>query len=173
MSTAHTSLGPLTRVDDRWLVGDHQRAGGMWLEFRAEGLCVHQTDSTELVTPWARIMDLNRFTLGAKYPRGSYGALAVLGGWPGPWNGRGRGHLHLTLRHPYEDWLASFDRHPRPYSFVEVTLFDALLRRTAEDGGIHRLGDREWLGRAVQLLAEQRPMSAGRIRDAVTEALRA
>ncbi|GAA1139620.1 hypothetical protein F4556_006910 [Kitasatospora gansuensis] len=173
MSTTHTSLGPLVQVDGRWLVGDHQRPGGVWLEFRTDGLCLHTADAEEQVTPWARIMDLNRFTLGGRYPRGSYGMLALLGGWRGPWQGRGRGYLHMTLRHPYEDWLAPFDRHPRPYGFTELALFEALLLRTGSSGEVHRLGDGEWLGRAVRLLAGQRPRTARGIRDAVTAALQA
>ncbi|MEU0968600.1 hypothetical protein ABZ357_25420 [Streptomyces sp. NPDC005917] len=167
------SLGPLERVDSRWAVGDYRRAGGTWLEFRTDGLYQHAPHSEGQLIPWPRIVTVTRFTLGAKYPKGSYGVLALLGGLPGPWKGRGRGYLHMTLRHPYEDWVAPFDRHPHWYNLTELVLFEALLTQTADAGEAHRFGDADWLGRAVDQLARQRARTARGIRQAVTEARQA
>ncbi|MCX5114817.1 hypothetical protein OOK13_41495 [Streptomyces sp. NBC_00378] len=170
MSDIRRSLGPLEQVDDRWVLGDHLRLGSTWLELRTEGLYQHGGESEGQLIPWPRVM-LVGFTLGTKYPpKGSYGVLALLGGLPGPWKGHGRGYLHMTLRHPYENWLASFDRHPRAYNSTELVLFQELLSQTASEGEADRLADSDWLGRAVELLVTQRPRTASAIREAVTRA---
>ncbi|MFF8649326.1 hypothetical protein ACF06D_13960 [Streptomyces griseoluteus] len=169
MSDRGESLGPLERVDGRWTVGDFRRPGGAWLRFGADGLHSYAQDSEGQMIPWSRIMLVPRFTLGAKYPKGSYGVRALLGGLPGPWRGRGRGYLHMTLRHPYEDWVAPFDRHPHWYHPTELVLFGELLTQTANAGEANRFGDADWLGRAVELLARQRPRTAHEIHEAVAE----
>ncbi|WP_234366288.1 hypothetical protein [Streptomyces albireticuli] len=169
MTDLSASLGPLERVDSRWVVGDC-RPGGTWVEFRADGLYQHARNSEGELIPWSRVMLATRVTLGAKYPRDSYGGWALLDGLPGPWRGRGRGYLHLTLRHPYEDRLAAFDRHPRRYRSIEFLLLEELLTQAADAGEAHRLGDPDWLGRAVERLARQRPKTIRGIRQAVTEA---
>ncbi|MGW1132851.1 hypothetical protein [Streptomyces griseoluteus] len=169
MSDRGESLGPLERVDGRWTVGDFRRPGGAWLRFGAEGLHSYAHNAEGRMIPWSRIMLLTRFTLGAKYPKGSYGVRALLGGLPGPWRGRGRGYLHMTLRHPYEDWVAPFDRHRHWYNLTELVVFGELLTRTAEAGEAHRFGDADWLGRAVELLATRRPRTARQIHEAVAE----
>ncbi|MFE5097277.1 hypothetical protein ACFRCI_45085 [Streptomyces sp. NPDC056638] len=76
----------------------------------------------------------------------------------------------MTLRHPYENWLASFDRHPRSYNSTELVLFQELLSQTASEGEADRIADSDWLGRAVELLVTQRPRTASAIREAVTRA---
>ncbi|MFE5736241.1 hypothetical protein [Streptomyces celluloflavus] len=161
MSNASVSLGPLGRADGRWTVGDHRKPGGTWLECGADGLYQHAWDSEGQLIPWARIM-LAGFTLGAKYPKGIYGVRALFGG--------GRGYLHLTLRHPYEDRIVPFDCHPHRYRVTEVVWCEALLTQTIAAGEAHRFGDADWLGRAVEGLVRQRPRTARQIRQAVAEA---
>ncbi|MFH8789307.1 hypothetical protein [Streptomyces roseoverticillatus] len=170
MSDTGVSLGPLERIDGRWVVGESRKPGGTWLEFRTEGLYQHARDSEGQLIPWSRIMILGRCTVGARYPRGSHSVKALLDVLPGPWRGHGRGYLHMTLRHPYEDWLAPFSLHPRWYSPTEFELFQELLGQTDGAGEIHRLGDADWLGRVVEQLAPQRPWTAWKIHDAVNEA---
>ncbi|MFH8405900.1 hypothetical protein ACH4FX_14145 [Streptomyces sp. NPDC018019] len=114
------------------------------------------------------------FTLGGKYPhRSNVSILGMLGGLPGPWKGIGRGYLHMTLRHPYEDWQAVFDRHPRRYTLTELTLFQALLGHVGAAKEFHRFGDAEWLGRAVDRLTRQRPRTTRALRQVMTELLEA
>ncbi|MEV5378411.1 hypothetical protein AB0L26_20930 [Streptomyces nondiastaticus] len=170
MDDAGASLGPLERIDGRWLMGDSRRPGGTWLEFRAEGLYQHARGSEGRLIPWSRIMILGRCTLGAKYPKGSYGAKALLDVLPGPWRGHGHGYLHMTLRHPYEDWQAPFDLHPRRYRPTELVLLEELLAQTNDAGEAHRLGDADRLSLTIERLGEQRPWAARKIRDAVKEA---
>ncbi|MEU6198632.1 hypothetical protein [Streptomyces sp. NPDC047061] len=40
----------------------------------------------------------------------------------------------MALRHPYENWSASFDRHPRRYDSTELVLFEELLRQAVGEG---------------------------------------
>ncbi|KAA6224298.1 hypothetical protein CP973_09550 [Streptomyces albofaciens JCM 4342] len=140
-------------------MGDCFRPGGLWLEFRADGMYQHaRTPADELLIPWSRIMLGIGFTLGGKYPHyGSVSPLGWIGGLPGPWQGVGRGYLHMTLRHPYEDWQAAFDRHPRRYTMTELALLQSLLGHVGAAKEFHRFGDGEWLGRAVGLLTRERP----------------
>ncbi|MFJ6560720.1 hypothetical protein ACIQMV_12685 [Streptomyces sp. NPDC091412] len=166
-----TSLGPLELTDGRWVVGDPSGPKGYWVELRADGLYQHEPDSEGQLIPWPRVMLGMLFTLGAKYPaRGNYSPMGMLGGLPGPWRGRGSGYLHMTLRHPYEDWVARFDRHPRFYGGTELVLFEELLRQTVQAGEAHLFGDPAWLGSVTGQLALQRPWSARAIREAVAEA---
>ncbi|MEV5986917.1 hypothetical protein AB0L85_18140 [Streptomyces sp. NPDC052051] len=76
----------------------------------------------------------------------------------------------MTVRHPYENRLAAFDRHPHPYNSTALVLFEELLRQTADEGEAERFADADWLGRAVGFLATQRPRTAGAIREAVSKA---
>ena len=165
MTDTSTSLGPLGLEDGRWVVGDVRRPGGTWVEFRADGLFQHAGDSEGLLIPWRRIMLGMRITLGSKYP-----AKGFLGGMPGTWKRRGPGYLHMTLRHPYEDWSARFDRHPRAYSGYQMILLTELLRQAVEAGEAERLGDPEWLGTVVGRLAPQRPWTTRATREAVRAA---
>ncbi|MFH8405901.1 hypothetical protein ACH4FX_14150 [Streptomyces sp. NPDC018019] len=49
---ASASLGPLERIDGHWVVGDCFRPGGLWLEFRADGMYQHaRTPADELLIP--------------------------------------------------------------------------------------------------------------------------
>ncbi|WP_445524464.1 hypothetical protein [Streptomyces cyslabdanicus] len=170
-----TSLGPLELTDGRWVMGDpRSRPGSHWVELRADGLYQHEPNSEEQLIPWSRIMPGILFTLGAKYPtRGNYSPMGMLGGLPGPWRGRGSGYLHMTLRHPYENWVARFSRHPRFYGGTELVLFEELLTQTSEAGEMHLFGDPAWLGSVVGRLALQRPWSPRAIREAVAEARQA
>ncbi|WP_234390225.1 hypothetical protein [Streptomyces sp. MMG1533] len=171
MTDTSASLGPLNLFDGRWVVGDVRRPDGYWVEFRADGLYQHARDSEGQVIPWPRIMLGIGFTLGGKYPsRGSYSMWGMLGGLPGPWKGRFGGYLHMTLRHPYEDWVARFDRHPRWYPGAQLVLFEELLRQTGVADELHLLGDRVWLGSVVAQLAPRRPWTQRSLRDAVKRA---
>ncbi|WP_234440528.1 hypothetical protein [Streptomyces rimosus] len=167
------ALGPLERVDGHWVVGDCFRPGGLWLEFRPDGIYQHaRTPADELLIPWSRIMLGIGFSLGGKYPRhGSVSPMGLIGGLPGPWQGVGRGYLHMTLRHPYEDWLASFDRHPRRYTLTDLALFEALLTHTGAAKEFPRFGDGEWLDRAVGLLTRERPRTGRALRAVMAEIL--
>ncbi|MFK0296468.1 hypothetical protein ACIQU6_39190 [Streptomyces sp. NPDC090442] len=147
------------------MAGNYPQPGRAWLEFRTDGLYQRTRKAEEQVIPWARFMSFNRLTVGAKYPsKGHYGVRALFGG--------ARGYLHLTLRHPYEDWVVSFDGHPHRYTLTDLVLFQALLASTINEGEAHKLGDGDWLGRAVAHLTRERPRKARRIREAVQEARR-
>lgn len=181
MKGTGVSLGPLERDGGRWRVGNDRGRYGYWVEFREDGLYQYAPrrggsgnragGEAPDVVPWSRIMSFGQFTLGAKYPRGNFGLRGWLGGLRGPWLGSGPGYLHMTLRHPYEDWLARFDRHPRPYSGCQLFLFQELLRQTVRLGQAHRLGDPEWLDRVVTRLAPLRPRGYRGFEKAVTAAL--
>lgn len=171
MTDTGASLGPLERDGGRWLVGDDRGRYGYWVEFREDGLYQYAPRAEGQLVPWSRVMLVQRFTLGAKYPRGNFGLRGWLGGLRGPWLGSGPGYLHMTLRHPYEDWLARFDRHPRSYSGYQLFLFQELLRQTVGLGQAHRLGDPEWLDRVVTRLAPLRPRGYRGFERAVTTAL--
>ncbi|MGW9075744.1 hypothetical protein [Streptomyces kronopolitis] len=164
MSDTGMSLGPLERRDGRWTVGDRRKPDGTWLEFGSDGLHQRTGDSDGQLIPWPRIM-LVHFTLGAKNPKGTYGVRALFGG--------GRGYLHMTLRHPYEDWIAPFDCHAHRYHLTELVWFDALLTQTVTGGEAHRFGNADWLDHAVEGLVRQRPRTTRTIRQAVAEALQA
>ncbi|GGX86245.1 hypothetical protein [Streptomyces anandii] len=182
-----TSLGPLELAGGRWVVGDSGRPKGRWVEFRPDGLFQHEPGEKRaegeaegegaaggLLIPWSRIMTGMRLTLGAKYPaRGSYGLGGLLDGLPGPWRGHGSGYLHMTLRHPYENWVARFHRHPRHYRGMEIVLLQALMTQVVQTDRARLLGDPEWLGRVVARLAPQRPWGLRAVERAVTAALAA
>ncbi|MEU2793199.1 hypothetical protein [Streptomyces sp. NPDC007100] len=168
-----TSLGPLEWSGDRWTVGDYSRPYGDWLVFRADGL-YQRTRTEELLIPWSRIMLGPRFTLGEKHPKsGNYGPMAMLGGLPGPWKGIGRGYLHMTLRHPYEDRVVAFNRHPRWYDMTELALFGALLAHTGHAKKVHKFGDADWVGHAIGQLLRQRPRKLREIERVMDEILQA
>ena len=170
------SLGPLERVDGRWALGDARRPGRAWVEFLPDGLHAHGRDGGVEVIPWSRIMLGIGVTLGGRYPsRGEiYCQMGWLGGMPGPFRGRGGGYLHMTLRHPYEDHLVFFDRHPRWYRMADLFALQALLRRLVEDGEVHRLADGDWLARAVPRLSGLGNwLTKAKLHRAVTEAVEA
>ncbi|MEU3858316.1 hypothetical protein AB0F03_13250 [Streptomyces sp. NPDC028722] len=172
MGDTSTTLGPLELCDGRWVVGDTGKAH--WLEFRTDGLYQHEPDSEGELIPWARIMLGMNLTMGGEFPaRGSNGFGGILGGLPGPWRGRGSGYLHMTLRHPYENRIARFDRHPRPYPGSHLVFLQTLTTRAIDAGQAHLLGDPEWLGRVVARLAPQRPRGWRGMREAVTRAMEA
>ncbi|UXY32595.1 hypothetical protein [Streptomyces sp. HUAS TT20] len=164
------ALGPLERVDGSWVVGEIRGPAGRWVEFRPDGLHQHAPDSEAELIPWSRIMLGIRLTVGQKYPDRPMASINVFAGLPGPWRRRSGGCLHMTLRHPYEDWTARFDRHDRWYNLTEVTLLGELLSQTVAAGEAHLLGDADRLSRVVTRLALQRPRTNGAFHRAVTEA---
>ncbi|MFF5548885.1 hypothetical protein [Streptomyces olivaceoviridis] len=172
MTDTSTSLGPLELLHGRWVVGDAGKPH--WVEFRRDGLYQQEPHAEGQLVPWSRIMLGMHLTMGSKYPaKGSNGFGGLLGGLPGPWRGRGSGYLHMTLRHPYENWIARFDRHPRHYPGAHLVFLDLLTRQVIDAGQAHLLGDPEWLGRVVARLAPQRPRGWRGMREAVTRAVEA
>ena len=155
MNHGESSLGPLELVDGRWVLGDGGRPGRACVEFRPDGLHAIARDSGVEVIPWGRIMLGFGITLGGRYPNRSetYSQMGVLGGMPGPFRGRGGGYLHMTLRHPYEDHLLFFDRHPRWYRTKDILTLRAVMSQLVADGEVHRLGDADWTARAVAHLS--------------------
>ncbi|MFB0616222.1 hypothetical protein [Streptomyces sp. AGS-58] len=172
MGDARTTLGPLELCDGRWVVGDPGKRH--WLEFRTDGLYQHEPGSEGQLIPWPRIMLGMNLTMGSEFPaRGSNGFGGILGGLPGPWRGHGSGYLHMTLRHPYENRIVRFDRHPRPYPGSHLVFLQTLTTRVIDTGQTHLLGDPEWLGRVVARLAPQRPRGWRGMREAVARAMEA
>ena len=169
------SLGPLERVDGRWVLGDARRPGRARVEFRPDGLhAVARGAGTEVV-PWSRIMLGFRITLGGRYPnRDVYTQMGILGGLPGPFKGRGGGYLHMTVRHPYEDQQLFFDRHPRWYRTKDILILQSVMTRLVEDGEVHRLGDADWTARVVERLSRfDGWATTGALRRAAAEAVQA
>ncbi|MGW0764119.1 hypothetical protein [Streptomyces sp. NPDC002676] len=175
MTDTIRSLGPLVRLEDRWALGDTRRpGGGAWVEFREDGLCAHARDSGEEFIPWTRIMLGFRLVVGAKYPSKGENVtqFGMLAGLPGPFRGRGGGYLHMTLRHPYEDHMVFFDRHPHWYPLPDVYFLDALLKEMVTRGEIHRLADTAWLDGAVTRVPPlKKMMTKRRTQEALTQVL--
>ncbi|WP_455410066.1 hypothetical protein [Streptomyces hiroshimensis] len=144
------------------------------MEFRAEGLYQHAPASDGELIPWSRIMLGMGVTVGRGYPsKGNFTLLGMLGGLP-VLKGRGGGHLLMTLRHPYEDRMVYFDRHPRWYGPTEVALLEELLRQTVTAGEAHRLADVDWLRRVVTRLSPSSPWTTtGGTQKAVMQARQA
>lgn len=164
MADTVRSLGPLVRVDGRWIIGDPGRpGGGAWVEFREEGMCAHARDSSTELIPWARIMLGMGVVVGGKFPaRGEQVTLlGMLAGLRGPLKGRRGGYLHMTVRHPYEDRQIFFDRHPHWYPVADVVFLEALLSDLVAEGEIHRLADMAWLDRAIAGLPPLKVMTTG------------
>jgi hypothetical protein len=174
MVETRTALGPLERAGDVWVVGDSGRSGGSWLEFRAEGLYRQAPDGDGESIPWSRIMLGISVCIGRGQPRtGQYTLAGMLGNLPGPFRGRGGGHLDMTLRHPYEDRKLTFGRHARAYPLLDTFLLEELLSQVVAADEAHRLGDPAWLTRVVGRLAPPSPrMTRRRLSEAVEEALR-
>ncbi|WKK25749.1 hypothetical protein QZH56_09225 [Streptomyces olivoreticuli] len=174
MSGVGITLGPLELIDGRCVVGDSRRPDGSWVEFRAEGLYRHAPGSEGELVPWSRIMLGMRVIVGRGHPAkgGNFTMPGLLGGLPG-FKGRGGGHLDMTLRHPYEDWSARFDRHTHGYRLFDVTLLEELLRQTVAAGEAHRLADADWLGRVVVRLTAPRSWVRTKLADVVEQARQA
>ncbi len=175
MSGMGTTLGPLELIDGRCLVGDSRRPGGSWVEFRADGLYRHAPGSEGELVPWSRIMLGMGVIIGRGHPAkgGNSTMLGLLGGLPGWFRGRGGGHLDMTLRHPYEDWSARFDRHPHWYRPLDVALLEELLRQTVAAGEAHRLADTNWLGGMVVRLTAPRSWGRTTLAEVVAQAWQA
>lgn len=174
MGDTHTALGPLELIDEHWVVGDSRRPGGSWLEFRVEGLYRQGHDGEGELIPWSRIMLGVRVYIGRGYPtHGQYSLLGMVGNLPGPFRGRGAGHLDMTLRHPYEDRKLTFDRHARAYRLLDTFLLEEVLSQVVAADEAHRLGDRDWLRHVVARLALLSPwLTRRRLSEAVEEAWR-
>ncbi|EYT78116.1 hypothetical protein CF54_39190 [Streptomyces sp. Tu 6176] len=171
MTQTGTLLGPLERTGGLWVVGDSGRPDNDWVEFRPEGMHRHEPGGPGRSVAWSRLMPGVKLTLGGENPaRGQYGVAGLLGGLPGPWR-HGSGYLHLTLRDPYEDWVARFSRHPRHYPATGILLFGELMKRLLDESRAHLLGDPALLDRVVGRLATERLRGRHATQDAVTRAL--
>ncbi|MGC0420941.1 hypothetical protein [Embleya sp. AB8] len=168
MSERGMRYGPLEQVDGRWVMGDTQ-TGDAWLEFRTDGLYQHVRGWEGQLIPWPRIMGAN-IKIGGSLSRARVTPTGLLCGLPGPWRGHGGGRLDLTLRNPYGPYPARFERHPSWYRLVEVDLACMLVSETMEAGEGSRLGDPEWLSRAVGVLATRRRRRPREIRRVLAAA---
>lgn len=165
-------LGPLERGDgDRWVLGDPQRgASGGRVNLLPEGAEHWWRGSRKVLVPWSRFMLFNSFevTAGRLGSTRTVGLLNEVGG-AGPVGALGP-CLRLTLRHPYEDWVAQFSHHQRRYRRFHLLLLTELLKQTVKAGEAERLGDPDWLAWVVKQLAPQRPWTAKALTAAVAEA---
>ncbi|WP_371680701.1 hypothetical protein [Streptomyces sp. NBC_01276] len=175
MTDTILSLGPLVRVEGRWLLGDPGRAGGgAWVEFGEDGMRAHARDSSTESIPWSRIMMGMGVTIGARLPGkagSTVGLLGMFAGLPGPLRGRRGGYLHMTVRHPYEDRLVFFDRHPWWYPIGELAFLQALLSHLVDEGELHRLADTAWLDRTItRVLPVNSTTTRARLQEMASEA---
>ncbi|MDF6044225.1 hypothetical protein LRD69_19195 [Streptomyces sp. JH14] len=145
-----TFLGPLELAGGHWGVGDATRPDTHWVEFRPDGLYQCEPASEGPLIPWSRIMTGVWITWGKHSwntnSRGKYTLKGMVAGRDGGW-------MHMTLRHPYEDYQLRFDQHARPYRAVDALRLEFLLRQLIDEGKPYLLGDPEWVGRAVAYLA--------------------
>ncbi|MCP9206925.1 hypothetical protein NMK44_07455 [Streptomyces sp. NEAU-Y11] len=146
-----TFLGPLELAGAHWGIGDATRPDTHWVEFSPDGLHQREPDSEGRLIPWSRIMTGIWFTWGKRSwntnSRGMYTPTGMVAGRDGGW-------MHMTLRHPYEDYRLRFDQHTRPYQAVDALRLEYLLRQLIDEGKLHLLGDPEWVGQAVAHLAD-------------------
>jgi len=174
MGDTRRTYGPLELVEGRWVVGDSHRPDGCWVELRTEGMVRHASGTEDELIPWSRVMlgisiQIGHGTKGSGY-QGELGLTGVFGGLPGPFKGRGGGHLGMTLRHPYEDRKLTFDRHPEWYKPTHILLLAELMTQTVAAGDAHRLGDADWLEWAVGRLELVTSWPIGRQPTAVVQA---
>ncbi|OIJ64292.1 hypothetical protein [Streptomyces mangrovisoli] len=166
-------LGPLERAEDgHWVLGDplHGAKGGH-VNLLPEGAEHWWRGTREVLVPWARFMSMDGLAISGSRV-GSSRAVGFLnsigGGGPvgilGPcWT--------LTLRHPYEVWVAQISHHERHYHWAHRYLLDELLGQLIGTGRAHLLGDADWLASVVEHLAPQRPFSAKAIKSTVAKAI--
>ncbi|MFF0292389.1 hypothetical protein ACFYST_02590 [Kitasatospora sp. NPDC004614] len=152
MGDERKHYGPLENLDGRWAVGDSTLLGGRWVELRADGMVLHVGDAEGELIDWSRVTSGIRIQVG-RFARG--GGNAAGGGFDYPWPSKrpGIGYLFLTLRDPDESRRLTFNRHPEQYKSEEVLLAAELMASTVAAGEAHRLGDPEWLDRAVTRVA--------------------
>ncbi|MFJ4094619.1 hypothetical protein ACIPYS_23795 [Kitasatospora sp. NPDC089913] len=146
--SAH-ALGPLVRVDGRWLLGDHRDRNH--LELTAEGIVPYADGHPGAVVGWGRFMSLGLAVTPHRWTGSRRTALLTLGqmaplGLTGP-------HLTATLRHPYEYWTGRFGHHRgQRYAPHELAAAEALFAVVVGTGEAALLGDRAWLDKAVALI---------------------
>ncbi|MER6031831.1 hypothetical protein [Streptomyces sp. NPDC001851] len=151
-------LGPLELVGDRWVIGDPKRGKGSCLVLTADGMEHHERGLPQprAVIPWARVMELwVRASSRAWQATRTAGAVSVAAALSGGNVNGGRSSCSVggILRHPYEPWSVNYTHHDRPYTYVHMLLVSDLFRQTSKAKAVHRLGDRQWLGAAVDQLA--------------------
>ncbi|WP_445396972.1 hypothetical protein ACSMX9_24405 [Streptomyces sp. LE64] len=165
-------LGPLERVGHPgengagWVVGDVARAGGAFLEFRAEGVAHRAAGAPEQLVAWDRFLNLDTLVTSTRWP----GSPAPTG-HPGPEAAPQDSCLRATLRQPDENWVGRFSHHDRDYPVSEVLLVGELLRQTVEAGHAAWLGNPGWLEHTVARLAPLAPRTNRAARLAVAEVL--
>ncbi|MGW1196415.1 hypothetical protein ACWD4B_11265 [Streptomyces sp. NPDC002536] len=149
-------LGPLERADDgRWVIGAPERQGGSHLELGTEGALLREAGRDEELIQWSRFMDLSLTVTSYRWTGSK--AVGVLNAVFGDDGGHGvdtnGSCLRATLRHPYGPWVGRFGHHERRYGWSEILLAGELLRQAVDVGAAQRLGDPDWLGQAIELLA--------------------
>ncbi|MET8955670.1 hypothetical protein [Streptomyces sp. NPDC004533] len=140
-------LGPLQQGDDGlWALGDSAiGAKGGYVKLLPEGAEHWWRGSREVLVPWSRFMSLDGLevtprrigssrTVGVVNTLGGAGTVGMLGSC-----------LTVTLRHPYEVWVAQFSHHQRRYGWHHLALVEELLRQAIQAGEAERLGDPDWL----------------------------
>lgn len=168
----NTRLGPLERTDDdRWVIGDPGRQGGSHLELDTGGALLREAGRDEELVAWSRFMDLSLAVTPRRWSSSrTAGVLNTA-------FGSGGGHevdtngscLRATLRHPYTPWVGRFSHHERRYGWSEILLADELLGQAVGAGAAQRLGDPDWLGQAVGLLAPLKVRTYSAARTAVAK----
>ncbi|MFJ8437207.1 hypothetical protein ACIQ9P_38535 [Kitasatospora sp. NPDC094019] len=148
------SLGPLVRIDGRWLLGDHRDR--THLELTPEGIVPHADGRPDAVVPWGRFMSMGIAVTPHRWTGSRRTALLTLGqmaplGLTGP-------HLTATVRHPYEYWTGRFSHHRgQHYAPHELAAAAELFAVVVDAGEAALLGDSAWLDGAVALIRPRRP----------------
>ncbi|MFF2042661.1 hypothetical protein ACFVVX_19745 [Kitasatospora sp. NPDC058170] len=141
-------LGPLVRVEGRWIIGDH--LGRAHLTFEREGLAHRVVDRDPHLVTWDRLMELGVAVTVDRFSSSRFGGL--LSKTPGITT---RGScLRAMVRHPYDMWSPEFSHHRAFYSPREIALLDPLLGLVVERKRAELLGDDAWLTAAVRRMAE-------------------
>ncbi|GHF72842.1 hypothetical protein GCM10010218_62550 [Streptomyces mashuensis] len=168
----HAHLGPLERTGIRWVIGDPGRKGGAHLELCPDGLRVFVAGEEQERVAWWRFMGLSMEVTTRRWSSSrTAGTLnAVFGDAESGVNSNGS-CLTGMLRTPYEPWVGRFSHHARRYSWSEIMMAEALLRRLLAAKSLQRLGDAEWLDRVVARLTPERPRTPKQAGAVVASAL--
>ncbi|WP_329490471.1 hypothetical protein OG618_28820 [Kitasatospora sp. NBC_01246] len=156
-------LGPLVRVDGRWILGDHRQRAH--LTFEPAGL-VHRVVGREPhPVAWDRLMELGVAVTADRFSSSRVGGL--LSRTPGITTHGSC--LRAMVRHPYDMWSAGFSHHRAFYPSREIVLLQSLLGLVVDRKRAELLGDDAWLTTAVRGLAAHRPAVRWRRPDGVAE----
>ncbi|MEV0532981.1 hypothetical protein [Kitasatospora sp. NPDC050463] len=149
VDAAQEHLGPLVRVGDRWILGDHE--GRAHLTFEPEGLVHRVTGRDPHLVPWERLMELGVAVTVDRFSSSRIGGLLSKTAM----STRGS-CLRAMVRHPYDMWSPEFSHHRGFYSSREIVLLQVLLGTVVDRKRSELLGDDAWLTAAVHRMAEHR-----------------